>query len=319
MALQYGFFNSLNHDRVYDAEDFNRLFEGIITDGIFLNVGDRLRVTSDNRDGREVVIGTGKCWLAGTWILNDSPYVLKIPSDIYSSSTEGCAIVAYSDKSTDVRSCGFKAVKSATNEPYTESNTDTYHELILAWINLPQGATHIDPMGILDSIDTNPSAVNGRYVTSPLQTVDFSELSKRLEEDRKRYFETISGDKDITSKDLEAFKLQQEEAFKTWMNKLELDYGSKDLQSIRSDIATLKNEKQKLLISAEISKDEPTGDTKVKETYSGSMTVNTTISKTADSTKITEVMQTGSDPAVTDTYTITKDSSGVTKVVRSEA
>ena len=35
MAFKYGFYNSREHDRVYDAEDFSSMFDGIIADGIF--------------------------------------------------------------------------------------------------------------------------------------------------------------------------------------------------------------------------------------------------------------------------------------------
>ena len=37
MAVTYGFYNSSNGDRKYNALQFSRLFEGIIRDGGFLN------------------------------------------------------------------------------------------------------------------------------------------------------------------------------------------------------------------------------------------------------------------------------------------
>ena len=45
MTIKSGFFNSLNHDRVYDADDINSIFDGIITDGVFGNIGKRFVVT----------------------------------------------------------------------------------------------------------------------------------------------------------------------------------------------------------------------------------------------------------------------------------
>lgn len=77
MALNSGFFNSLNGDRKYDARDFGKLFEGIITDGVFPNVGKRFEVTAggDNL----VYVDTGRGWKAGIWFENDAKTKVTLP------------------------------------------------------------------------------------------------------------------------------------------------------------------------------------------------------------------------------------------------
>ena len=35
MSFKYGFYNSVNGDRRYDAVDFGRIFDGVINDGVF--------------------------------------------------------------------------------------------------------------------------------------------------------------------------------------------------------------------------------------------------------------------------------------------
>ena len=42
MAVTYGFYNSLNKDRVYNAEQMSSIFNGIITDGVFASIGGSL-------------------------------------------------------------------------------------------------------------------------------------------------------------------------------------------------------------------------------------------------------------------------------------
>ena len=42
MAFTYGFFNSLNGDRKYTAEQLSSIFDGLITDGVFDSIGDIL-------------------------------------------------------------------------------------------------------------------------------------------------------------------------------------------------------------------------------------------------------------------------------------
>ena len=38
MAFSYGFFDSRNGDRKYDATEFSSIFDGIIKDGVYMDV-----------------------------------------------------------------------------------------------------------------------------------------------------------------------------------------------------------------------------------------------------------------------------------------
>lgn len=62
MAISSGFYNSVNGDRTYDADQFGSLFDGIIAPGVFPNVGDKFRVRPTN-NGMSVYVGAGKAWL----------------------------------------------------------------------------------------------------------------------------------------------------------------------------------------------------------------------------------------------------------------
>lgn len=85
MALTYGFYNAElkngEFDRTYDAEDFGRLFEGLISDGVFKGFGDSFRVTKNSNTS--IVVGTGKAWFNGTWSILSEPLVL---STVFSGS-----------------------------------------------------------------------------------------------------------------------------------------------------------------------------------------------------------------------------------------
>ena len=47
--LTYGFFNSKNNDRIYDATDFGSIFDGVINDGVYMGIGNHLAVTADRK------------------------------------------------------------------------------------------------------------------------------------------------------------------------------------------------------------------------------------------------------------------------------
>lgn len=74
--LTSGFFNSLNSDRRYDAEQMSSIFDGIIRDGVYETVGDRFRVTPG--DGMEVYVGAGRAWFDHTWTYNDGRIPLSL-------------------------------------------------------------------------------------------------------------------------------------------------------------------------------------------------------------------------------------------------
>lgn len=77
MVLTYGFYNSVNGDRTYDAEDFSRFFDGIINDGVIPGVGQEFETTAD---GTSVIVGSGRAWFNNTWSYNDAPVSLELPT-----------------------------------------------------------------------------------------------------------------------------------------------------------------------------------------------------------------------------------------------
>lgn len=77
MAFTYGFYNSVDHDRTYDAEQLSSIFDGIITDGVYATYKDALRVVVST-DGTAVVIKPGRAWFKHTWSYVDSDYPLAV-------------------------------------------------------------------------------------------------------------------------------------------------------------------------------------------------------------------------------------------------
>ena len=73
---QYGFFNSINGDRLYNADQMSRIFEGLITDGVYESVGNKLAVQANN--GMTIQIATGRGWFDKSWVNNDSEYTMTL-------------------------------------------------------------------------------------------------------------------------------------------------------------------------------------------------------------------------------------------------
>lgn len=77
--FSFGFFNSLNGDRKYEAKDFGRIFEGIIMDGVYESIGQRFQVRQSDTPDNRVQIDSGSAWLDGIWVKNDSTNVIVMP------------------------------------------------------------------------------------------------------------------------------------------------------------------------------------------------------------------------------------------------
>ncbi len=76
MSLTYGFYNSQNHDRVYDADDMSRIFDGIITDGVYAHIGKCMYVRASDQDN-EVIVQPGRAWFNHTWTYIDVDYPMQ--------------------------------------------------------------------------------------------------------------------------------------------------------------------------------------------------------------------------------------------------
>ena len=79
MAFSFGFYNSLNHDRLYDAKEMSRIFDGLIIDGVYATVGGRFVVRAAGADNT-VIVSSGRAWFNHTWNYNDADMILEGPA-----------------------------------------------------------------------------------------------------------------------------------------------------------------------------------------------------------------------------------------------
>lgn len=78
MALTFGFYNSINHDRKYDAIQVGQIFDGLIYDGVYETYKKAMIVKESSNDN-QVIIQPGRAWFDHTWSYNDSDYNMSMP------------------------------------------------------------------------------------------------------------------------------------------------------------------------------------------------------------------------------------------------
>lgn len=115
MAVTSGFFNAIDHDRLYNAEDVGSLLDGIITDGILNTYGSHFEVSHEEDGGLDVIVGSGRGWFKQTWILNDDNLTLTAEPNI-SGNARYDTVAIDVNKSDDIRANTIIIV-TGTNDP----------------------------------------------------------------------------------------------------------------------------------------------------------------------------------------------------------
>lgn len=142
--ISSGFFNSSNGDRKYFATDFSKMFDGIITDGVFPTVGDAFKVTSDET-GMQVKVGTGRAWFDGYWARTDTVTVLDIdtaPTAVNYERLDAIALhVSISNRKSTIEVISGTAGTNPIAATLSSTDDDKYYRL--ATVRVKYGVTKI--------------------------------------------------------------------------------------------------------------------------------------------------------------------------------
>lgn len=189
MTVTYGFYNSKNHDRKYNAKQMSNLFEGILNDGVFASIGTSLVVTAGN--GMTVNVGVGRAWFNRTWTDNDSVLPLVVaPSGVATNRID--AVVIEVDTSDNVRANSIKIVQgiaSVTPENPVMANTETLHQYPLCYIYVGVGVTEVLQTNITNLVGTEVCP----FITGILQTMTVEGISALLEAEFDAWFDGVKG------------------------------------------------------------------------------------------------------------------------------
>lgn len=193
--ISYGFYNSYNHDRKYNAIQFGSIFDGIIRDGIFMSIGTCFRVIPS--EDMMLLVGIGRAWFNHTWTYNDAPLPITIPqSEVILDRIDAVVIDVNSDKS--VRKNDVIVVKgtpSKTPQRPTLINTTIRHQYPLAYISVKAGVTAIRAADITSMVGTSSTP----YVTGILETVNIDALLDQWKDQWNVFFEKQTADMEKTN------------------------------------------------------------------------------------------------------------------------
>lgn len=183
MSLTYGFYNSQNGDRKYNALQLSSIFDGIISDGVYASYGDHLMVSPSS--GMTVKVGSGRAWLDHTWTYNDADYPLDIStSEVTLKRID--TVVLEVDRTDSIRMNKLLVVKgTASSDPVAPTLTkeDNKKQYPLADILVKAGVTEITASDITNRIGTTDLP----WVTGIIDHVTSEDLVKQW----RTEFETL--------------------------------------------------------------------------------------------------------------------------------
>lgn len=170
MAVTYGFFNSLDSDRLYNADQMSTYFKGLVSDGVYESVDDAMIVRADT--GMNVTVGTGRAIIDCKWINIDSPVDVALSASHVTLNryTAICVHLDVGNRLMEIMTIdGTNATTPAKPVP---ENTSTDKYLVLAYVYVGAGVTTVTQANITD---TRGQGVCG-WVTGLVDQVDTSEL-----------------------------------------------------------------------------------------------------------------------------------------------
>lgn len=188
MSLTFGFYNSdaQLHDRKYTAEEFSRIFDGIISDGVYAHVLSAMRVESSILDPTQVLVNGGRAWFNNTWTYIDVPYPISAEApEVVSGNNRLDALVIDIDKTTRtnqlawVKGTPLMGGSKTTLVKPTLADSEYKHQHPLCYVIRYGGINSVTADDIINVVGTSECP----YVTGILQSISADQLLSNLEND----------------------------------------------------------------------------------------------------------------------------------------
>lgn len=220
-----GFFDAINNDRVYSADDMNRPYRKLISNGVFATPkgepSDYLQVFTAN-NGMNIIVSAGYALIGDKWFENPSNLTITTAqnSDVL---TRIDSIIAQMDK-TQLGRAGnivYRKGTASSNPVHPSINTEeNIIEFRLADITISPSCIKITQDLIKDCRGSSECP----WVTSLIYQVDTSTLYAQWQEAYKKYYMDQEVEHDKYFNDFKIamsnFLNQEENTFDTWFEKI---------------------------------------------------------------------------------------------------
>lgn len=189
MAITYGFFNSVNGDRLYNADDISNYFLKLISNGVFATPANAMQVQAGS--GMTVNVSAGWGFINCKWLNNDAAYSLTLDAaDIVLHRIDRIVLRLNADSTLRNMEIAVKKGASAANPqpPSLTRVSGGVWELSLARIDVFAGATEITQANIYDE---RPDTSVCGWVTGLIDQIDTTNLFAQYNAAFSEWFATV--------------------------------------------------------------------------------------------------------------------------------
>lgn len=173
MSITYGFYNSLNGDRKYDAVQISKMFDGLVTDGVYAHVGEFFVIKATN--GNTITVGSGRSWFSHTWTVNDAAMQITLdPSDLLTDRYDVMVIEHNFANRINTVKC-IKGVSSSTPIVPVMINNASIRQIPLGVIFRKALAAGITQSDITNKVGTSECP----FSTAVLQSVSIDAMTSQ--------------------------------------------------------------------------------------------------------------------------------------------
>lgn len=220
MSVTYGFYNSVNGDRKYDAVQMSNIFDGIIRDGVFQHLGTAMMVIES--EGMIVNVGIGRAWFNHTWTLNDALLPLEVPiSEVILNRID--VVVLEVDARENIRANSIKIIKgtpaSSPKNPEMIKTNDRW-QYPLAYIQVNAGVTAIRQADITNMIGTDDCP----FISGILKTISIDQVLPQWRDELDRFMENEEARCSIMFEALKESILSNKAALDKWIASEETEF-----------------------------------------------------------------------------------------------
>ena len=205
MAFTYGFYNSFNHDRKYDAIQFGQIFDGIIKDGVYATYKKALLVKASN-NSNEVIVQPGRAWFNHTWSYNDADLPIEAPQpEVLLDRLDTLVLDINSEEETRANSIIWVQGTPTSQVPQRANliHTVTHNQYPLCDVYRKAGTTQIYAGDIRNRIGSSDCP----FVTGVLEAIDIdtwlnlwnTAFDEMIDRDESEFSNLIESDTDTFS------------------------------------------------------------------------------------------------------------------------
>lgn len=234
MAITYGFFNSVNGDRVYNADQMSEYFDGLISDGVYESVGGGLQVVPHS--GMTVNVQSGRAIVRCKWIDNDAALTVDITQAHPTLNRYTAVIIRLDVTNREITITTKDGTAAAAPAKPTMTDSVTIKELCLAYLYIKAGATTITAANIQDM---RASSLCG-WITGVIKQVDTSTLFNQY---AAAYAENLAN--------METWEEYQKSQFEAWFETLTTQLAvNTHIERTFADVTTSSSSKNVILPDA---------------------------------------------------------------------